>query len=160
MDSSLLSKKYKVRKLTKNDLEKIYDLSKDNKIFYEYHPPFVTKESIIDDMEALPPRKDYEDKFYIGYYNDDELVAVMDLILKYPNEDISFIGLFMMKIKYQGKGIGTSIINDLCESLRTLGFKSIRLGVDIGNPQSNHFWQKNDFKVIKEDEFIVMERIL
>ena len=97
MDSSLLSKKYKVRKLTKNDIDIIYDLSKDNKIFYEYHPPFVTKESII---------------------------------------------------------------NDLCESLRKLGFKSIRLGVDIGNPQSNHFWQKNNFKVIKEDEFIVMGRIL
>lgn len=160
MDSILLSKKYKVRKLTKNDIDIIYDLSKDNKIFYEYHPPFVTKESIIDDMEALPPGKDYDDKFYIGYYNDDELVAVMDLILKYPNEDISFIGLFMMKIKYQGKGIGTSIINDLCKSLRKLGFKSIRLGVDIGNPQSNHFWQKNNFKVIKEEEFIVMERIL
>ena len=49
MDSILLSKKYKVRKLTKNDIDIIYDLSKDNKIVYEYHPPFVTKESIIDD---------------------------------------------------------------------------------------------------------------
>ena len=54
MDSSLLSKKNKVRKLTKNNLDIIYDLSKDNKIYYEYHPPFITKESIIDDMEALP----------------------------------------------------------------------------------------------------------
>lgn len=43
MDSSLLSKKYKVRRLIKNNLDIIYDLSKDNKIYYKYHPPFITK---------------------------------------------------------------------------------------------------------------------
>lgn len=63
MDSSLLSKKYKVRRLTKNNLDIIYDLSKDNKIYYKYHPPFITKESIIDDMEALPLGKVLTTKF-------------------------------------------------------------------------------------------------
>ena len=26
----------------------------------------------------------------------------------------------------------------------------VRLGIDKGNPQSNHFWNKNGFLVIKE----------
>ena len=59
MDIRLLSRKYAVRKLNINDVDIIYDMSCKNEIFYKYHPPFVTKESIIEDMEALPPHKNY-----------------------------------------------------------------------------------------------------
>jgi len=29
----------------------------ENNFFYKYHPPFVTKRSIVDDMNALPANK-------------------------------------------------------------------------------------------------------
>lgn len=29
-------------------------------------------------------------------------------------------------------------------------YKVVRLGIDKGNPQSTHFWKKNQFEVIKE----------
>ena len=45
-----LSKTFCVRKLDRNDVELIYDMSCPNSIFYQYHPPFVTKESIVEDM--------------------------------------------------------------------------------------------------------------
>ena len=93
MDIRLLSRKYAVRKLNINDVDIIYDMSYKNEIFYKYHPPFVTKESIIEDMEALPPHKNYEDKYYIGFFENDSLVANMDLILGYPTDEIAFIGL-------------------------------------------------------------------
>lgn len=67
MDIRLLSKEYKVRMLNINDVDSIYDMSCENKIFYKYHPPFVTKRSIVDDMKALPPNKSYDDKYYIGF---------------------------------------------------------------------------------------------
>ena len=86
MDIRLLSRKYAVRKLNINDVDIIYDMSCKNEIFYKYHPPFVTKESIIEDMEALPPHKNYEDKYYIGFFENDSLVANMDLILGYPTD--------------------------------------------------------------------------
>ena len=41
-----------------------------------------TAQSIVDDMNALPPRTTYDDKYYIGYFEGEKLVAVMDLILK------------------------------------------------------------------------------
>ena len=31
-----------------------------------------------------------------------------------------------------------------------LGFAAVRLGIDKENPQSNHFWRKNGFTVLKE----------
>lgn len=51
------SKIYQVRRLGRDDVDAIYELCRENRIFYRYHEPFVTKESILDDMEALPPGK-------------------------------------------------------------------------------------------------------
>ena len=152
-----LSKTFYVRKLDKDDIEMIYDLSYKNHIYYQYHPPFVTRESILDDMKALPPGKCYDDKYYIGFFENDSLVAIMDLILDYPTKGIAFIGLFMTNIQYQHKGIGSNIISEITMSLKSLGYRKIRLGVDKGNPQSYSFWSKNNFNVVSEDKYILME---
>ena len=138
MNINSLSQKYSVRKLDENDVDIIYDMSCKNDIFYQYHPPFVTRKSILDDMGALPPGKGYDDKFYVGFFENDSLVGLMDLILDYPEKEISFIGLFMI----------------LC--LKSSGYKEIRLGVDKGNPQSYSFWTKNKFTPIREDTYILM----
>ena len=152
-----LSKTFYVRKLDKDDIEMIYDLSYKNHIYYQYHPPFVTRDSILDDMKALPPGKSYDDKYYIGFFENDSLVAIMDLILDYPTKGIAFIGLFMTNIQYQHKGIGSNIISEITMSLKSLGYRKIRLGVDKGNPQSYSFWSKNNFNVVSEDKYILME---
>lgn len=160
VDINILSKSYDVRRLGKNDVDIIYDMSCKNGFFYKYHPPFVTRESIIEDMEALPPEKSYDDKYYIGFFEGDFLVANMDLILAYPTKDIAFIGLFMTNVQYQNKGIGSKIISETCSYLKFLGYKKVRLGVDKGNPQSYAFWSKNKFSAIGEDEYILMELAL
>ena len=158
MEVANLSKTFFVRKLNGEDVESVYALSIGNPIFYEYHPPFVTRESILEDMEALPPNKGYEDKFYIGFYDGENLVAVMDLIRDFPCEKTAFIGLFMVDAKYQGKGTGSKIIGECAAYLREQGFQTIQLGVDKGNPQSFAFWKKNAFCVTEEGEYIRMER--
>lgn len=154
---SRLSTNYYVRKLKEDDLETIYQLSIGNRIFYEHHPPFVTRESILEDMNALPPGKEYEDKFYIGFFSENKLLAVMDLIEGFPRENVAFIGLFMMDRQYQGKGIGSQIIQECIQCLRESGFRAVQLGVDKGNPQSFAFWKKNGFHVIEESSYIRME---
>lgn len=160
MDIALLSKKYVVRRLDINDVDAVYDMSCKNEIFYKYHPPFVTKQSILEDMEALPPHKSYDDKYYVGFYEDNTLVANMDLILGYPTEEIAFIGLLMTNVLYQNKGVGSSIVRDVCTYLKLLGYKKVRIGVDKENPQSNSFWNKNGFCIIAENEYYVMELLL
>lgn len=160
MEIELLSSAFAVRKLNVEDVELIYDLCCKNEIFYQYHPPFVTRESISEDMAALPPGKDYNDKFFIGFFENETLVAIMDLIADYPAKGIAFIGLFMVNLDYQNKGVGTKIIMECIKYLQTSGFYKIRLGVDRGNPQSNAFWKKNGFIVESEDEYILMELTL
>lgn len=166
MEIKKLSTKYCVRNLNKKDIDIILHLCSRNTLFYQHHPPFVIKERILEDMEALPPNKDYEDKAYIGFFDQTDLVAVMDLIFDYPKEKVAYIGFFMMDIRYQGKGLGTEMISDCCRCLSELGFRKIRLAVDKGNPQSNAFWTKNQFVKTGEEvpndfsAYLPMERIL
>jgi RimJ/RimL family protein N-acetyltransferase len=160
MDIDLLSNTFDVRRLGEEDIDLIYDLSCRNEIFYQYHPPFVTRESIREDMSALPPDKEYKDQYYVGYFENKTLISVMDLILDYPEKKIAFVGLFMINSEYQGIGIGSKIIAECCKYLKTLGFEKIRLGVNKGNPQSNAFWKKNGFITVSEAEYILMEMVL
>lgn len=144
----------------------IYEVLKANTIFYQFHPPMVTVESILEDMEALPPNKGYEDKHYIGFFGDGTLVAVMDLIERYPNPETALVGFFAMNANLQGQGIGTGIISDSIDYLAQVGFTRVRLGIDKGNPQSKAFWLKNGFAFTGEayesdgSTILVMERTL
>ena len=160
MNITALSEKYHVRRLDTNDLNDIYCLSCKNPMFYQYHPPFVTKESILEDMRALPLEKSMDDKYYVGFFEKRELVAIMDLILDYPKKDTAFIGLFMMNAQYQGKGIGSQIMDEVIACLTENEYKEIRLGVDKGNPQSYAFWTKNGFVPVEERKYVLMRRTL
>ena len=64
------SQQYTVRNLLPADTKMVYEALKNNAIFYKYHPPMVTVESILEDMKALPPNKGYEDKHYSNNLED------------------------------------------------------------------------------------------
>lgn len=96
-------------------------------------------------MVALPEGKTSEDKYYLGFYSDNQLIAVMDLIDGYPDAGTAFIGFFMMEQRWQGKNIGTEIITEACQYLKDLGFSMAALGYAKGNTQSKAFWLKNHF---------------
>ena len=166
MELCRLSTEYFVRKLNDNDIDMIYNLCKGNTTFYRFHPPAATKESISEDMRALPPNKGYDDKFYIGFFKNDRLVALMDLIYNYPSDKVVYIGLFMMDPEFQGKGVGTRIIGECCSYWKSLRYQKVRLGVDKGNPQSSAFWGKNHFAETGDErsngiyDYVLMERTL
>ena len=131
-----------------DDIPLILELCEKNVQFYEHCPPFVTAETIQDDMKALPQRKTNEpqDKYYLGYFDKTgQLIAVMDFIDHYPTARSGFIGFFMVELSMQGAGVGSTIITELCEYLYGLSYEYIRLGYVDGNKQSEAFWKKNQF---------------
>ena len=161
-----ITNKFCVKKLNKENIEAILTLCEKNELFYQYHPPMATKESILDDLNALPPNKDMKDKYYLGFYKEETLVAVLDLILDFPEEKTAYIGFFMMEAEEQGKGIGSEIIRDCMDYLTSLGYKKVRLAIDEGNPQSQAFWKKNLFQETGQripneiSAYLQMERML
>lgn len=166
MNVELFSNKYVVRTLNDENLDEIYKLLSKNVLYYEYCPPFVTRQGILDDMNALPPETTMKDKYYIGFYQNDKLIAVMDFIDGYPEKEIAYIGFFMTDVSMQNRGLGTEIIDYLCEYLVGLEYHSIRLAYVKGNSQAEHFWLKNRFEPIMEtksnvsDKVILAERLL
>lgn len=148
IDIQNFSNQYTVRQMEKHDVPKIYALCSKNGVYYQYCPPAVTKQSIIEDMHALPANKSFDAKYYLGYFDGDKLIAVMDLIMAYPDEKTALIGFFMIDIAIQNRGIGSEIIEDLCVYLKALGLSGLQLGWVKGNPQAEHFWYKNKFKAI------------
>ncbi len=142
---SSLSGKYTVRKLSEADIPKALSLCEKNTLYYQYCPPFVSDQSIRDDMNALPPGKTMADKYYVGFYDGEKLVAILDLIISFSDKGTAFIGFFMMDTEVQNCGVGSEIISEVCFSLKQIGMEEVRLGWVQGNPQAEHFWIKNGF---------------
>ena len=148
-DNNKFSNRYSVRFLKENDIDLVVDICNGNPLFYQYTIARPTKEDLLEDMRLTPPGIDLKDKYYVGYFDNETLVAVLDLIDGWPSKEIAYIGFFMMNHSYQGKNIGSSIIKELSIYLKSLNVKYLRLAVDDGNPQSLHFWHKNGFELVK-----------
>ena len=150
MDLSALSKRYSIRRMDDSDTDSILELCRGNAQYYLYCQAEPSREQILNDLHITPPGIDPSDKYYIGFYDGNTLVAVMDLIDGYPAPGTAFIGFFMMRKEFQGNQVGSAIIQETAAYLKTLGMTAIQLGIDKGNPQSTHFWKKNGF-VVKEE---------
>ena len=152
IDISMLSNQYSIRRLNDSDADDILEFCQKNTMYYLYCGAETSKDRVLNDLHITPPGVDIADKYYVGFFNGEELVAVLDLIDGYPKPDIGYIGFFMMNVALQGKQIGSAIIQDVCSYLKQIGKTAIRLGIAKDNPQANHFWKKNGFIVIKEVE--------
>ena len=137
---------YRVRKLTEADVSDILDLYSGNAEYFKHCPPSPSRETVKEDMVALPPKKETADKYFIGIFDGNRLVAVMDLIDKYPDERTVFIGLLMVSKSCQRKGIGTYIVKSLSQTLGAKGYSHIRLGYVKNNLSARSFWLKQGFQ--------------
>lgn len=166
MNIKALSTRFDVRMLSKDDIIPVFNLCKDNPLYYHFCPPAVSLDLIKSDLLALPPNKTMDDKYFIGFFMKDELIAVMDLISGWPNDETAYIGFFMMNANFQGSGVGTSIISECLQYLKTMQFRFVRLGYVKENDQAKTFWQKNHFKPTGKESkqelysIVVMEREL
>ena len=150
IEISKISSLYDIRKLDDSDVDSTLSFCQKNTQFYDYCEAEPTREQVLNDLHITPPGIGLSDKYYIGFYKNEILIAVMDLIDGYPEPETAFIGFFMMNKDLQGRGVGTVIIQETAAYLKATGKTTIRLAIDKGNPQSSHFWKKNGFIVIKE----------
>lgn len=144
MKISLFSSRFQVRKLTEADLEQVLALYQTNPLYFEHFPPLPSLESLANDLVDCPPGKSLSDKYFLGFWEHNRLVAILDLIDGYPTAEIAYIGLFMVDANLSGQGLGSRIMAELLTQL-AISFKKVRLGYVESNPQSSHFLPKVGF---------------
>ena len=152
LDITYFTSRYTVRRMTEADADMLLSFCMGNQQYYRYCTKQPTRERILNDLVITPPGIGLDAKYYVGFFDGTELIAILDLIEGYPDHSACFLGFFMMNAARQGRGEGSRIIDDLLLYLRAQGFAYVMLGIDKGNPQSTHFWKKNGFAVIREAE--------
>lgn len=145
LDFSKLSSKFLIRRLDRRDLPAILALQERHPLYYRFCPPTPCREKILEDMAALPPGETSKDKHYLGFFDGEDLVAILDVITAYPKEDTVFWGFFMVAKERSGKGVGSGLVREALQELKAQGYSSVRLGTMKGNPQSKAFWAKCGF---------------
>ena len=150
MDIAKLSHCYAVRALREPDAEAVLRFCKRNELYYQYCGMEPTLEQVRSDMMLLPEGVEPARKHYVGFYDGERLVAVLDFIEAYPDPQSAYIGFFMMNADLQGRGTGSAIIGEVAGSFKSMGVKRLRLAIARDNPQATHFWFKNGFEVVRE----------
>lgn len=155
-----ITNQYNIKKFTEKDIPDIYKLCKGNTTYYEYMKMEPTFENLKEVLTALPPQKSLDDKYFIGFYKEEQLVALLDLCLGFPEKETAYIGWFMVKKELHNTGIGKKIINDLRIFLKQEKFLYVELGCIKDNKEAQYFWKKNGFSVTGSEsdtgEYIVL----
>src|SRR5512132_1349054 len=61
----------------------------------------------------VPEGSSPDDKAPFGVWLDDELVGLLDLLLRYPDDETVYIGLLLIDRAHQGQGIGAAAVGAL-----------------------------------------------
>lgn len=146
LDIQALATSYDVRRITEEDITDVYRLCKNNERYYEYLKMQPTVDSLTEVISQLPDGVGEKDKFFVGFYEDGRLVAVMDLITGYPESDDAFIGWFMVDGPMQGKGIGSRIFADVRAAMKGQGYDYLSLGCIKENKEAIAFWTAQGFQ--------------
>lgn len=164
MKGILIRRPFPVYRLSEADISELYRLCVGNPRYYAYLKCEPAPETLKGELTALPQGKSLEDKYFVGIYEGDRMIAILDLITGYPDERTAFIGWFMVDGGLHGQGIGTKLVGELLGYLRGKGFSSVRLGCIMENIEGRRFWEKQGFSytgkqwTTKDYTVLVMQR--
>ncbi|SHJ30840.1 Acetyltransferase (GNAT) domain-containing protein [Clostridium cavendishii DSM 21758] len=137
---------YMVKQLFKTENRIVEELCEKCSDYYILHDGIVpSKEEIDEVFTALPPNKNYEDKFVLGIYKFDELVGIVDIIKDYHISGEWMIGLMMIELKERRNGLGR-MVHEALIAWAT----SFRIGVIEDNYNGIKFWSALGYTKIKE----------
>ena len=151
LDIESLSTSHEVRPITQTDISDVYALCKSNQKYYENTNSAPTVESLTEIISRLPENVVPKDKYFVGFYDNEQLVSVLELITGYPESNDAFIGWFMVDGHLQRQGIGSQIFADVRAAMTGQGYDYLSLQCEKENVEAIAFWQAQGFHITKED---------
>lgn len=152
LDVSAFSSEYSARRLNEADIGDVYRLYRNNRKYYRAAKVEPYLRELTDVMTDLPEGTGNDNKYFVGFFTeDDELIAIIDLITDYPDGSSVFIGWFMVEADMHNHGIGSQIIADIRASAEAGGYKNIYVGCIKKNTAAIAFWENQGFKDADSD---------
>ena len=154
------------RRLTEEDLPVLLRFCMDNLDYFSYIKSTPQLESLQRELTVLPPNTTLEQKFFMGLWEANALVAIVDLVMDWPREKVVYVGWFMVSYKLQHQGLGSRIEKQLSNWLKANGFSGLRLACVEENLPGLCFWQKCGFQFtgqrVEQAQYsvLLMEKIL
>ena len=134
------------RRLTDEDLPALLALCESNPTYYELYGEPPTLENLAQALRELPPGCSADQKMFLGFFEEGELVAAMDVVRGYPDERAAYVGLLMVDGARHGRGIGSRVARGELRRLRAEGLSRVRLAYIEGNEPARKFWAKLGFE--------------
>ncbi|MFC6182520.1 GNAT family N-acetyltransferase [Lactiplantibacillus daowaiensis] len=138
---------FKIRLLTDADQQALFELEKSNP---DYRTTLgageLTLAEIHDDLTGHPDQVSADQKQVFGFYLADHLVAVVDLLNQYPEQDFLFIGLLMVGAPYQRKTVGSVIMTGLMQAALQSNIHCLQLTRVTADTGVKAFWTKLGFE--------------
>ena len=102
-------------------------------------------------ISRVPDGAGPNNKHFVGFYDRNRLVSVMELITGYPESDDAFIGWFMVDGHLQRQGIGSQIFADVRAAMTGQGYDYLSLSCEKENAEAIAFWKAQGFQATDED---------
>jgi len=150
LNVEMLSSDYEVRNITEADIASVYNLCKNNRRYYRYIGKKPSLRELTDVITDLPEGTGPQNKHFVGFYDDESLIAILDLITSYPESDDAFIGWFMVDAQKHRQGIGSGIFADIRAAMKAQGYDHLSLACFPENTEAAAFWENQGFSVTRE----------
>jgi ribosomal protein S18 acetylase RimI-like enzyme len=126
-------------------LQRIFESDEDFALRVTGHPPGPADAQ--STLMFVPEGKSPDDKAVFGVWAGDELVGILDLLLRHPDDETVYLGLLLIDRDRQGQGIGAAACQALERDLlpRWPWVRRLRLSVVRTNDQVLGFWRRLGF---------------
>jgi GNAT superfamily N-acetyltransferase len=75
-------------------------------------------------------------------------VALLDMLEGYPDEHTWFLGLIFLAPEVRGRGLGTRLIEAVCDHARARGARALRLAVAHVHPEARRLYDRLGFRFV------------
>lgn len=138
---------FKIKLLTLEDQAELLTLERSNPEYHRYFSPEpLTVEEVQRDLTTTPQTVAPEQKQVFGFYLANRLVAVLDVLNQYPQEQFLFIGLLMVNQAYQRKTVGKVIVTGLMQAAMRSGVVCLQLTRVTADTGVQAFWEQLGFE--------------
>ena len=96
---------------------------------------------------ALPPGKNYDDKFVWGLYSGDAMIGCADVIRGYPVSEKAVIGLLLLAQPWRRRGLGRAFAVLVEQAIAAWPeITRLRIVVVASNEGALAFWRKLEYR--------------